>query len=143
MQRSVEPSVQLGGAGVSKWVAEDMLLEISKICKCFSENNFEKLISDENLDVKASEGIKRGILEYLCGDVLDERALKRVGIPDREYIIERANLYEINPEAPSDFSKRIQLDLIIDGVESDLTLIVYAYKRVEGSGIRVYGVRTL
>ncbi|VWB80852.1 hypothetical protein BLA13014_03718 [Burkholderia aenigmatica] len=128
---------------MSKWVAEDMLLEISKICKCFSENNFEKLIFDENLDVKASEGIKRGILEYLCGDVLDERALKRVGIPDREYIIERANLYEVDPGAPSELSKRIQLDLIIDGVESDLTLVVYAYKRVEGSGIRVYGVRTL
>ncbi|WP_174939775.1 hypothetical protein [Burkholderia lata] len=127
---------------MSKWLSEQMLLEISKICGCLSRSNFEKLALDGNFDVAESAGVKRGV-EYLCGDVSDDRALKRIGIPDRDYIIEHAKLYEINPEAPSECSKRIQLDLIVDGVESDLTLVVHAYKRVEGDGVRVYDVLTL
>ncbi|WP_175222783.1 hypothetical protein [Burkholderia aenigmatica] len=143
MQRSVEPMVQLRGAGVSKWVDEDMILEISKICECLSGNNFEKLVSDGNFDANESEGVKRNILEYLCGDVLDERALKRIGIPGRDYIVGHAQLYEIAPGAPSEFSKRIQLDLIVDGIESDLTLVMHAYKRSEGGVVHIYDAYTL
>lgn len=128
---------------MNKWITEDMLSEISKICECFSKNNFQKLVSDGNFDVSASIGIKRNILEYLCGDVLDERALVRIGIPSFDYIIDHAKLYEIDPGAPSDSSKRIQLDLVIDDIESDLTLVMYAYKLAEGGRIRIYDALTL
>lgn len=128
---------------MNKWIAEDMVFEISGICECFSKNDFDKLVLNGNFDAKASDGIKRNILEYLCGDIPDERALKRIGVPTRDYILGRAKLYEIDPEVPSESDKRVQLDLIIDGVESDLTLVMHAYKRNEGSWIRVYDALTL
>ncbi|WP_176730068.1 hypothetical protein [Burkholderia seminalis] len=135
--------VQPGDVSVSKWITDDMILEISKICECFSKNIFEKLISNGNFDAKESEGIKRNILEYLCGDVLDENALKRIGVPDRGYIVSHVKLYEIDLGAPSGSSKRMQLDLIIDGVESDLTLVAHAYKMAEGDRILIYDALTL
>ncbi|WP_174935047.1 hypothetical protein [Burkholderia lata] len=128
---------------MNKWITGDMILEISKICEYLSINNFEKLVSDGNFYANESEGVKRNILEYLCGDVMDERALKRIGIPGHDYIVGHAQLYEIAPGAPSEFSKRIQLDLIIDGVESDLALVMHAYKRSEGGVVRIYDAYTL
>lgn len=128
---------------MSKWITDDMILEMSRICECFSKNIFEKLVSDGNFDAKESEGIKRNILEYLCGDILDENALKRIGVPDRGYIVSRVRLYEIDPGAPSESSKKVQLDLIIDGVESDLTLVMHAYKMTEKDRILICDALTL
>ena len=67
----------------------------------------------------------------------------RIGVPDENYVLSHSAVYEINPSSPSDRDKRIQMNLIVDGVESDLTLILRAHKREEGDEVRIYGALTL
>jgi hypothetical protein len=120
-----------------------MVLEIIKICALISKNDFVRLEAEGNFELNAPSEIKIGILECLGGDFPHEGDLVRVGIPDENYVINNSRLYEINPSSPSDSDKRIQIDLIIDGVESDLTLVLYARKRESGDVVRIYDALTL
>lgn len=125
------------------WITSAMVLEIIKICALISKDDFVRLEVEGNFEVSTASEIKTGILEYLGGDFPNERDLVRVGVPDENYVINHSTLYEINPSSPSDRDKRIQINLIVDGVESDLTLILRAHKREEGDEVRIYGALTL
>lgn len=87
--------------------------------------------------------IKAGILECLGGNFPSESYLVRIGVPGENYVLNHSALCEINPSSPSGRDKRIPINLIVDGVESDLTLILRAHKREEGDEVRIYGALTL
>ncbi|WP_446904418.1 hypothetical protein [Burkholderia sp. YIM B11467] len=125
------------------WITSAMVLEIIKICALISKDDFVRLEVDGNFEVSTSSEIKAGILEYLGGDFQNEIDLARIGVPDENYVLNHSALYEINPSSPSGRDKRIQINLIIDGVESDLTLILRAHKRESGDEVRIYGALTL
>lgn len=93
--------------------------------------------------MSAPSEIKTVILECLGGNSPSESDLVRVGVPDENYVLSHSAVYEINPSSPSDRDKRIQMNLIVDGFESDLTLILRAHKREGGDEVRIYGAPTL
>ena len=93
--------------------------------------------------MNAPSEIKTGILGCLGGNSPNESDLVRVRVPDANYVLNHSALYEINPSSSSGRDKRIQINLMVDGVESDLTLILLAHKREEGDEVRICGAPTL
>ncbi|WP_423370114.1 hypothetical protein [Burkholderia sp. LMG 32019] len=125
------------------WITLAMIHQIIRICDLISRNDFVRLEAEGNFEVSTPSEIRAGVLEYLGGDFPRESDLVRIGVPDENYVRNHSIVYEINPSSPSDRDKRIQINLIIDGVESDLTLILHAHKREGGDEVRVYGALTL
>ncbi|KAI1692861.1 hypothetical protein Ddc_23275 [Ditylenchus destructor] len=126
-----------------EWVTPSISSIIIDACDHISINDFDQLLRLGMFSPGAEIGVKRAILEYLCGDVLDESELPRVGKPDATYLERNLKLYEIEPRYPSDKQKRVEFPLLIDGEESDLTLILNIYKSDAGAVVRIYDARTL
>lgn len=128
---------------MNEWIDSGIKSEIKKICDLISQNNFDSLDKDGYFEVSAASDVKRAILEYLCGDILNEDDLSRINSPDDEYIKIHANILNIDPKAPSEKRKKIELNLILDGAESDMTIIYFAYKNDTDVKVRVYDALTL
>jgi hypothetical protein len=128
---------------MDNWITPSILSNIIYICEHISANNIDLLSRCEVFYPDGEIGVKRAMLEYLCGDVLDESELSRVGKPDTCFLERNLKLYEIYPRYPSDKQKRVEFPLLIDDEESDLTLILHIYKASAGVVIKIYDARTL
>jgi hypothetical protein len=129
---------------MSTQIASNIIFDIIKICTLISKNEFEKLDENQNFDPRTSAAwVKTGILEYLCGDILNDSDLKRIGIPDENYIINNSKVHEVHPDKSPEEIKIVYIDLMIDGKKSDLTLILYIRGQDKEAKTQIYGARTL
>lgn len=127
---------------MNTWITTSMISEIININLLLSQDNFKALSSQGRFIISEPDNIRRAILESF-DDTVDAKNLKRICTPTEEYILKESKVYYINPKQPEQNTKRIELNIIVDGAKSDLTIIYYSYKTQSDIHIKIYDALTL
>ena len=128
---------------VINWPNETIIEFIKKICEHISKDEFFYLEKNGFFEVSKAGDIRRSILEYLDGDHINSKNLKKINTPSRDYIEKNCQIFELNPKLPSENAKKIDYDFMIDGKKSDLTMIFRVYYKNGLYNIKIYDALTL
>lgn len=100
-------------------------------------NKFNELHTEGYLTESKPEDIKRVLVEYFNNDK-NVSNLKKISPPSKEFIQCNAATFFITPKKPDPNQWRIELNLIINDIESDLTAIYYLDTSVSPEKVQLY-----
>ena len=127
---------------MNQWIDNKFIAEIIKINSHIKEDNFSLLASTHHFHENTPENIRRAILEYF-DDTPDPSHLNKICAPSEKYILDKSRIYHIDPKHPNSKERRIELNVIIENNESDLTIIYFSYKDGRTPCIQIYDALTL
>jgi len=127
---------------MNEWIDNKITAEIVEINSNIKEDNFSLLASMHHFHENTPENIRRAILEYF-DDTPEPSNLNKICAPSEKYILEKSRIYFINPKQPNQKERRIELNAIIEGKESDLTIVYFSYKDGRTPCIQIYDALTL